>query len=373
MRRAAFVAAMACLVAACGGAPERAGGGGAGGGAGSGGSGGASYDGPPIPWTYAPFPALEVPSDDPTTDAKVRLGSLLFYDPILSSDDQVACSTCHSENWGMGDGLPLSVGVEGTGPVGPGRTGPNLTTRNALTLWNAAYRTALFWDGRAPTLELQALQPMKHANEMDQPASAGAARVAKVVGYAKLFAQAFPGEAEPVTAKNVTRALASFERTLVTNHAPYDQYVAGDAGAMAPEEKRGMQAFADGGCASCHVPPLFSSDAYFKRFESADPGRSSVTGDPADEGAFRVPTLRNLRDTGPYFHDGSVVDLERAIRDELDRDVARGHAPEMSEARTRDLVAFVYSALVDRSHDPTRPKHVPSGLPVPVDGDRIQR
>ncbi len=224
-----------------------------------------------------------------------------FYDPILASDNQVACATCHSEFWGLGDALPLSVGVDGVGPAGPGRMGPNVTTRNALTLWNAAFRTELFWDGRSPSLELQALQPMKHPNEMDQPASKAAVRVAAVDAYATLFEAAFPGDSTPVTATNITRALASFERTFVTNHAPYDQYVAGDVGAMADDEKRGMRVFASENCASCHAPPLFEGARYENRIGGDDPGRFAITGDAADQGAFRVPTLRNARETGPYF------------------------------------------------------------------------
>ncbi len=311
--------------------------------------------------------------DNPETAATIKLGSLLFYDPILASDSQVACSTCHSEDWGMGDGLPLSVGVDGTGAVGPGRTGPNSTTRNAMTLWNAAFRTELFYDGRAATLELQALQPMKHANEMDQRAADGATRIAKVDGYRTLFAAAFPEVSEPITGENVTRALAAFERTFITNHAPYDQYVAGDAGAMSPEEKRGMERFGESGCAGCHAPPLFESTRYEKRLPTSDPGRFAITNDPKDRGAFRVVTLRNLRDTGPYFHDGSVIDLDRAVRDELDREVAAGRAKPLSNAAFSDLVAFLHSSLEDVSKDPTRPGTVPSGLQVPIDGDHVAR
>jgi cytochrome c peroxidase len=340
----------------------------------AGASGGAApYDGPPIPWAFAPFPRVIAPKDNPTTDAKVALGNLLFYDPILASDSLVACATCHSEDWGMGDGLPLSVGVDGVGPVGPSRVGPNVTTRNALTLWNAAFRDELFWDGRAPSLELQALQPMKHPNEMNQPADEAIKRIASVSDYRKLFNRAFPGDDEAITVDHVTGVLAAFERTIVSDNSPYDQYVGGDVGAIAANEKRGMKLFAESHCASCHAPPLFESMRYEKRFASDDPGRFAVTGNAKDRGAFRVPTLRNLRDTTPYFHDGSVADLEQAVRDELDREVAKKHAKPLSDGEFQDLVSFLYSSLEDVSRNPSRPHAVPSGLPVPIDGDQIQR
>src|SRR5690606_3483566 len=145
VRGRASALALACALPACG----------------DGGSSGPSpapevpYDGPPIPWDYAPFPAIVDPADNPSTPEQVELGRLLFYDPILSRDRKVACATCHSEIWGMGDGLALSVGVDGVGPTGPGRDGPNKTRRNSMTLWNVGLREALFWDGRAGLLEEQ--------------------------------------------------------------------------------------------------------------------------------------------------------------------------------------------------------------------------
>jgi cytochrome c peroxidase len=328
-----------------------------------------AYAGPPIPWSYAAFPAVDAP--EPVTPEKVSLGTALFYDPVLSSDGTVACATCHSELWGMSDGLPVSVGVGGVGAVGPGRTGPNVTTRNALTLWNAAFRSALFWDGREPTLEKQAFEPLEHPNEMNQPADVGARRVAAISGYVALFDAAYPGQA--ITEDTLVGALSTFERTLVSSHAPYDQYVGGDANALSAEEQRGMQVFADAACPSCHAPPLFESATFVRRFDSEDPGRFAVTNDPKDLGAFRVPTLRNLRDGGPYFHDGSESDFDAAVQAEVDREVAAGRAKAPSDDDFAALVAFLYSSLEDRANDPARPQTVPSGLPVPADGDRITR
>jgi cytochrome c peroxidase len=329
------------------------------------------YQGPTLPWAYTDFPEVPVPHDNPITGEKVELGRFLFYDPVLSSDGKVACVTCHSAEWGMADGLSLSVGVDGTGAIGPGRTGPNMTTRNSMTLWNAAFRPALFWDGRSPTLEAQAVEPLKKATEMNMPPDQAAAKVGAIPEYVDLFARAFPEE--PITAETIAKAIATFERTIVTRHAPYDEYVGGDTGAMAPEEIHGMQLFARAGCAECHAPPLFESSRYVRRFDSEDDGRYSVTNVDADRGAFRVPTLRNARETGPYFHDGSVASLRDAVADEVLRDVDAGGVSALSDPDVDDLTAFIANALMDRTENPAAPDHVPSGLPMPADGLRIPR
>ena len=353
------------LAAACGDADERdpspaAGGGGA-------------YAGPPIPWAYAPFPAVVEPADNPGTNEKIALGNLLFYDPVLSRDDATACATCHSEIWGMSDGLPVSVGVDGEGPTGPGREGPNKTTRNAQTLWNVVFRSDLFLDGRSPSLEQQALEPLRAELELALPPQDAAVKLASYPGYVTLFQQAFPGEAQPVSVDNLAKALAAFQRTLVSDAAPYDQYVAGDDGAMRQEWVDGMFLFAEGGCASCHAPPLFESERYVSRIPSADPGRASVTNEAADHGAFRVPTLRNARDTEPYFHDGSVATLEEAVALEAEISAARGEGRALTQEEVALVAKFINKALTDRTRDPRRPKEVPSGLPVPEDGFRIPR
>lgn len=363
-RAPAFVLA-AAAVAACGDSPDAEG-------PGAGGSGGA-YAGPPIPWAHEPFPSPIEPTENPTTPEKVALGNLLFYDPILSRDEATACATCHSEIWGMSDGLPVSVGVDGEGPTGPGRDGPNKTTRNAQTLWNAAFRPELFVDGRSPSLEHQALEPLKAERELALDPEEAAAKLRAIPAYVALFDQAFPGSPDPVSADNLARVLASFQRTLISDRAPYDQYVAGDEGALRPDWVEGMFLFGEAGCAGCHVPPLFESNRYVSRIGGSDPGRAAVTNDPADSGAIRVPTLRNARDSEPYFHDGSVVLLEDAIRLEAEISAARGEGRSLSAEEVSLVTKFVNKALTDRTRDPRRPKVVPSGLEVPVDGFRIPR
>ncbi len=246
-----------------------------------------------------------------------------------------------------------------------------MTTRNAMTLWNAAFREALFWDGRSSSLEDQALRPLEQPKEMNLPPDEAAMRVAAVPAYVTLFDQAFPGQ--PITKQTIAEALAAFERGLVTSKAPYDQYVAGDPGAMSASEIHGMNLFGSSGCPTCHVPPLFEKNEYVKRFDSPDEGRGAITNNPADDGAFRVPTLRNSRETSPYFHDGSVADLQSAVSAELDRDVAAGTAKPLSDDDIADMTAFLADSLMERLKNPVRPNAVPSGLEIPPDGFRGPR
>lgn len=331
------------------------------------------YEGPPLPWPYEAFPEVVDPFSNLSTPEKVELGRLLFYDPILSRDKKTACATCHSEVWGLADGLPLSVGVDGEGPTGPGREGPNVTTRNAQTLWNVAFRAELFWDGRSPSLEAQALEPIRAERELDMDLDHVVARIDAAPGYESLFRAAFPDEVEPVSAANVAKALAAFQRSFVSNRAPYDQYVKGDANALSEDQLAGMQLFADAGCASCHAPPLFESPRYEQRVESADIGRELVTGAAADRGRLRVPTLRNLRETGPYFHDGSTVTLEDAVLREATTSAARGEGQALDAGQAALVAVFLRKSLMDRTREPSRPDRVPSGLAVPKDGFRIPR
>jgi cytochrome c peroxidase len=326
-----------------------------------------------LPWPAASLGAAPEPSDNPTTPEKADLGRLLFYDPILSADRTVACATCHSEIWGMSDGLPRSIGVGGVGPTGPGREGTSVTRRNAQTLWNAAYRDLLFWDGRSDSLEQQVLGPLHQARELGRDPDELVAEIATIPGYASRFAEAFPGSTPAVSVLHLTQAIAAFERTMVSDRAPYDQFVRGDLGALSEEAQRGMWLFAEAECATCHVPPRFEAEIFADRKVEPVPGvrdfgREMVTHDPADRAAFRVPTLRNVRETSPYFHTGGVDKLADAVRHEA------ALAPRaLSDDEIDAIVTFLDKGLVDPSRSPGRPTEVPSGLPVPVDGFRIPR
>jgi cytochrome c peroxidase len=306
--------------------------------------------------------------------ARAELGRLLFYDPILSGDGEVACATCHSEHWGMGDGLPLAIGVGAGLLVGPGRSGGAVGRRNAPTLWNVAARNELFWDGRARTLEEQALSPFDNERELALPVQDALAAIAAVPEYTALFGAAFEAASSPITERTLAAALAAFQRTLVSDYAPYDAYLAGDDGALSQTMREGLGLLSELECDSCHEPPLFQSDRYATRLEVADEdlGRYEVSGEHADRGAFRVPPLRNARDTAPYFHDGSVATLREAVAIEVDNQIAAGHR-RLSEVELDALTELIAKGLRDLSHNPDRPERVPSGLPIPRDGFRIPR
>jgi len=198
-------------------------------------------------------------------------------------------------------------------------------------------------------------------------------RLHAAAGYAPLFRSAFPDVLDPITEENVARALAAFERSLITARAPYDQYVAGDEGALSEEQRAGMNLFASAGCANCHAPPLFESSRYEKRVDSGDLGREAVTKRAEDRGKLRVPTLRNLRETGPYFHDGSTVTLEDAVLREAATSALAGEGSELDDEQAALVAIFLRKSLMDRTQEPVRPKQVPSGLQVPKDGFRIPR
>jgi cytochrome c peroxidase len=331
-----------------------------------------------LPWVAEAMPAAPYPADNPPSEAKRLLGRALFYDPVTSGDRATACVTCHSEIWGLGDQLPRSVGVEGRGAIGPGRVGPNMTRRNSPALWNAAHKERLFWDGRAATLEEQAIMPMQAADELARDPAELVAELRTLAAYEASFRAAFPDDEEPITLDNVARALATFVRAYQSDRAPYDQYLRGDLLALDEADRRGMQLFAELDCSGCHVPPRFESEQYADRAiagssELADEGRAEATGKAADRGLFRVPTLRNVRETGPFFHDGSVARLEDAVRHEVALQVAAGLRGPLDEAEHADLLGFIRRALVDTSREQHPPKSVPSGLPIPLDGDRLLR
>ena len=350
------------LAAGCGDAPN------------SGSYGPGNGDRSRVPWDHSPLGLVEEPSDNPGTPEKIVLGRLLFHDPVLSNDRATACVTCHSQYWGMGDGLMLGIGVGGMGPSGIGRTGPTKTRRNVPSLWNAAYRKALFWDGRVSSLEEQVETPLFDERELGADPATFLGEIAGNAAYQGLFAAAFP-DSSAVTQKSLARAIASFVRTIVTTNAPYDRYARGDDKALSEREIRGMFLFNELGCPSCHVPPLFGAD----RFDAVAPatsqpsrddlGRFEVTTDERDRFAFRVPQLRNLSETGPYFHDGHAPTMAEAVREMSSSTQGRA----LSDDETGALSDFLGKGLMDKAHVPERPLSVPSGLPVPADGFVIRR
>lgn len=274
-----------------------------------------------IHWQSLPLQA-PAPADNPTTPAKVELGRRLFHDKILSSTREVSCASCHDLTGRAGaDGQTVARGIRQQ----EGR-------RNAPTVWNAAFQTRLFWDGRAASLEEQALGPIINPIEMGMPSVAVAVRrLAADPGYQAEFSVAFGTDERPgaITAATLAAALAAFERTLVTADTPYDRFVRGDAGALTPLQVKGMALFESVGCVHCHSGPNFSGASAFdggapyRVFPAralpdlsplqlaADPGRAPP-GSAA--GVWRIPSLRNVAVTAPYFHNGSVSELKEAVR-----------------------------------------------------------
>ncbi len=303
-----------------------------------------------LPISAAAWDALPeqppIPADNPQNAAKVLLGKTLYFDPRFSEHGNISCNSCHNLMAGGDDNRPNSIGIHDA-----------RGERSAPTVWNAAFLSVQFWDGRAPTLEEQAKGPVINPVEMGmQSLDYAMARLEQIPGYAPLFEAAFPDEDNPVTADNAAKAVGAFERTLITPDSPYDRYVKGDAAALTEQQVRGMETFAGLGCTACHSGPAFSGPplpvgiGFFQRFPtypgtvyeaqyglSEDPGRFQATGNEADRHMWRVPTLRNVALTAPYFHNGQVPTLFEAVRvmakTQLNKD--------LSDAQAADLVAFL--------------------------------
>lgn len=250
----------------------------------------------PIPW----------PADNPYSPAKVELGRLLYFDKRLSADNSVSCATCHAPEKGFTDGAPVSTGIRG-----------QKGGRSAPTVINRAYSLAQFWDGRAPTLEDQAKGPIANPLEMDNTHDAMAAKLSGVQDYRPLFQKAFGSP--DITIDAVAKAIATFERTLLSGNSAYDRYKTGKKPAMTRAQIRGMDIyFNKAKCDQCHEGVNFTANAYANLGigtdkPQPDTGRYEVTKDPLDWGKFKTPTLRDISKTGPYMHDGSLKTLEEVV------------------------------------------------------------
>jgi len=258
---------------------------------------------------FAPLPASVPTAANPTTPAKVDLGWRLYYETQLSANGTQSCNTCHLLDAYGADGKSVSTGV--TGAKGG---------RNAPTVYNAAGHIAQFWDGRAPDVEAQAKGPILNPIEMGMPSAGDVmARLGKIPGYRDAFAAAFPGETNPMTYDNVGNAIGAFERQLLTP-SRWDRFLGGDDAALTPAEKQGLNEFLATGCQGCHNG-AFMGGQMFQRLgvvqpwpNKSDLGRYTVTKAPADSMVFKVPSLRNIAETGPYFNSGSVATLEEGVR-----------------------------------------------------------
>ena len=283
---------------------------------------------------------LPVPAGNPVTPESLALGRRLFFDPILSRDESLSCASCHRPDHGFASPDALSLGVGG-----------RRTLTNAPTLFNRAFARHFMWDGRVDTLEEQVLLPVENELEMDLPLADAAARLRAHAEYGPLFEEAF---GEPASAATLGRALATFVRHLVIGDSPVDRFRSGGVqGALTDLERTGMWVFdSKGRCWQCHVGPNFSDESFHNSGVGAVdgeplPGRFAVTGEPADRGRFKTPTLRALSMTAPYMHDGSlasladVVDFYRRGANPNDNLDARLAPIELTEREAAGLVAFL--------------------------------
>jgi len=241
------------------------------------------------------------PPDNSTTPGKVALGKQLFFDPRLSGDNTKSCASCHQPEKAFTDGLPRAKGA----------TGKELS-RNTPTLLNVGFYSAYFWDGRAGSLEEQALFPIQSPDEMNQDLAALEKELQAVPGYVSQFQAVFGSR---VTAANVAKALAAFERTLVSRNSPFDRYLAGNKSALSEEAERGWELFRGAAeCIRCHNGPNFSDSKFYRLGTSfTDKGRGAVTADKRAFYAFRTPGLRDVARTAPYLHDGSLATLYQVV------------------------------------------------------------
>jgi cytochrome c peroxidase len=246
-------------------------------------------------------PTAPAPPDNPTTAEKVELGKQLFFDPRLSGDNTRSCASCHVPEKSFTDGLPKAKGAGG-----------KQLSRNTAGLLNAGFYTSYFWDGRARSLEEQALFPIQSPEEMDQNLDELEKELNAIPGYAVQFRSIFGA---PATRESIARALAAFERTLVSRNSPFDRYLAGDKDALSEEARHGWELFkGDAGCIRCHSGPNFSDDKFYRLGTTfTDRGRGAITGDRRTFYAFRTPGLRDAARTAPYMHDGSIETLTQVV------------------------------------------------------------
>lgn len=342
-----------------------------------------------------PFGALPEmvidPVDNPSTPEKVNLGRMLFWDPILSGDGDIACATCHHPEHDYAENLETSLGVGGRG-LSRARRGGTLVKRNSMTILNTAFNgidengnydpanTVSFWDNREKSLEDQALKPIHSIEEMrghafaeDLTVDSIKARLQAIPEYRNMFRAAF--ETDIIEGEHIEKAIAAFERTLIANDSPFDRFARGDANALTQRELDGMNAFIDAGCDNCHSGPMFSD---FELHTIGVPENPRIT--EFDEGAgnqkFRTGSLRNLSKTGPYMHNGVFETLEDVVEFYDEIEDGESQNPNVSDqdldelindlntpggGQAADIVVFLRS-LTDPDFDKTIPNRVPSGL-----------
>src|SRR5436190_12172613 len=307
-----------------------------------------------VPLGLKPVP---VPADNPLTVEKVELGKLLYFDPRLSCDDTVSCASCHDPKKGWSNGNPFATGVRS-----------QVGGRSAPTIINSAYSELQFWDGRALRLEGQALGPIQNPIEMDHKLEDCVAKLNKIPGYRQQFQKVFGTE---VTPENIAKAIASFERTILSGNAPFDKFKAGDKNALSAAAQRGMKVFFNKGhCSACHIGGNFSDQSFHNigvgmKAAKPDLGRYEVTKVTGDKGAFKTPTLREVGRHAPYMHDGSIKTLEEVVdhydkggtaNPQLDEEI---FPLKLTAEEKADLITFMKDGLSSPDYPDITPPKLP--------------
>lgn len=284
----------------------------------------------PIPADEAGLRKAIEQKDNPLTPERIELGKKLYFDPRLSKSGIISCNTCHNLGLGGVDGVPTSIGH---------RWAPNPHHLNAPTVYNSVFNSVQFWDGRSPHLADQAMGPIQAIPEMALSAETAVARLSSIPAYVEEFKVAFKGERKPVTFENVGKAIAAFEATLVTP-SRYDDFLNGDTRALSKAEQQGLRLFVEKGCATCHNGmgtggATMQAFAWEGQYEYAGIGDFSGN----EDGLVRTPTLRNITETAPYFHNGTVWDLHEAV--EIMANIQLGL--ELSKKEIGSIVTFLGS------------------------------
>jgi cytochrome c peroxidase len=311
---------------------------------------------------YAPLPDA-APGKEPITVEKVALGRILYYEPRLSKSQKISCNSCH---------LLAQYGVDNE-PTSSGHKGQK-GDRNSQTVYNAALHFVQFWDGRAPDVEEQAKGPVLNPVEMAMTSDKEVIAILKSMPeYVVAFKKAFPEDKDPVTYDNMGKAIGAFERKLITP-ARWDKLLKGDQTALTAEEKAGFNTFVASGCQTCHAGALVGGNMYQKIGtvkpwpDTSDPGRFKVTKSEADRFVFKVPSLRNIEKTGPYFHNGKIATLKEAIAKMADYQVGKT----LNDAEIQSIETWMKSLTGEIPADYIKPPKLPkstSKTPKPSEAD----
>jgi cytochrome c peroxidase len=303
---------------------------------------------------FKPLPTEAPAADNELTEAKINLGRMLYYETRISKNGKMSCNSCHNlEKYGQ-DNLPFSPGHEG-----------KLGGRSSPPTYNAALHIAQFWDGRAPTVEEQAKGPVLNPVEMGMPSEEFVVQVLRSIpGYVDAFKAAFPGEKDPVNYGNFGRAVGAFERKLLTP-SRFDDYLKGNKSALTAAEVKGYETFAKTGCVTCHNGPAIGGAMYQKLGlvkawpELKDLGRYEATKVESDKYFFKVSSLRNVTETGPYLHDGSVSKLEDIVKKMAEHQLGKN----ISDEETASIVAFLKALTGEIPKDYIAPPKLPEDGP----------